>query len=144
MLRISTDPAELDVGMIHAFLAGSYWAANIPLATVQRALANSVCFSGFVEDRQVAFARVVSDQATFGYLADVFVLPEYRGKGYGRDIVNAALMDPRLQGLRRWHLVTRDMQKLYAGSGFTQLSQPEGHMQKHDPDVYRRGDTQPA
>lgn len=141
MLRISSEPAELDVGLVHAFLAGSYWAADIPLATVQRALAHSICFAGFVDDRQVAFARAVSDQATFAYLADVFVLPGYRGLGYGREIVQAVLQDSRLQGLRRWHLVTRNMQKLYSDFGFTELAQPERHMQKHDPDVYRRADS---
>jgi N-acetylglutamate synthase-like GNAT family acetyltransferase len=138
MLRISTDPAELDVALIHDFLArGSYWAAGIPRATLERALANSVCYGGYVAGAQVAFARAVTDQATFAYLADVFVVPEQRGKGYGRDIVRALMEDSRLQGLRRWHLVTRDMQKLYGGLGFTELSQPELHMQKHDPDVYR-------
>ena len=79
----------------------------------------------------------VTDQATFAYLADVFVLPQYRGRGYGRAIVEALMADPRLQGLRRWHLVTRDKQPLYAKLGFTPLSQPERHMQKHAPDVYR-------
>ena len=138
MLRISADPAELDVALIHDFLAGSYWAAGIPRPTLERALAHSVCFGGYLDGSQVAFARAVTDQATFAYLADVFVVPEHRGKGYGREIVRAAMEDPRLQGLRRWHLVTRDMQTLYAGLGFTELSQPGQHMQKHNPDVYRR------
>ncbi|KAF1711602.1 GNAT family N-acetyltransferase [Pseudoxanthomonas sacheonensis] len=145
MLRISTDPAELDVALIHDFLAcGSYWAAGIPRTTLERALANSVCYGGFVDGAQVAFARAVTDQATFAYLADVFVVPEQRGKGYGRDIVRALMEDSRLQGLRRWHLVTRDMHKLYRGLGFTELSQPELHMQKHDPDVYRRAANESA
>lgn len=139
MLRIGTDPAELDVALIHDFLArGSYWAADIPRSTLERALANSVCYGGYVDGAQVAFARAVTDQATFAYLADVFVVQEHRGKGYGRDIVRALMEDPRLEGLRRWHLVTRDMQGLYAKLGFTALSHPELHMQKHDPDVYRR------
>jgi N-acetylglutamate synthase-like GNAT family acetyltransferase len=145
MLRISTDPDELDVALIHDFLArGSYWAAGIPRSTLERALANSVCCGGYVEERQVAFARVVTDQATFAYVADVFVVPDHRGKGYGRDIVRALLEDHRLQGLRRWHLVTRDMQGLYHGLGFTALSHPEMHMQKHDPDIYRRTASEPA
>jgi GNAT superfamily N-acetyltransferase len=140
MLRISADPAELDVALIHRFLSGeSYWAKDIPRATVERALAHSVCVGGFLDDRQVAFARAVTDQATFAYLADVFVLPDHRGQGHGRQIVTALLDDPRLQGLRRWHLVTRDMQRLYAGFGFVPLTQPERHMQRHDPEIYRRG-----
>ena len=138
MLRISAGFDDIDLALVHGFLSGeSYWAAGIPLETLERALRNSICFSGHVDDRQVAFARAITDQATFAYLADVFVLPQYRGRGYGRAIVEALMDDPRLQGLRRWHLVTRDMQPLYAKLGFTTLSQPERHMQKHDPDVYR-------
>ena len=139
MLRISTEHAELDVGLIHRFLSEeSYWARGIPRATLERALANSLCAGGFVDGAQVAFARVVTDQATFAYLADVFVLPEHRGHGYGRRIVSALLDEPRLQGLRRWHLVTRDMQRLYAGLGFVPLTEPDLHMQRHDPEIYRR------
>lgn len=139
MLRISADPAELDLALVHGFLAQhSYWAAGIPKDTLERALANSLCFGGYIDGRQVAFARAVTDQATFAYLADVFVVPEQRGHGYGRAMVKAVLDDPRLQGLRRWHLVTLDMQSLYRQLGFTELEQTERHMQKHDPDVYRR------
>jgi N-acetylglutamate synthase-like GNAT family acetyltransferase len=145
MLRINADPAELDIGLIHDFLSrGSYWAADIPRSTLERALANSVCYGGYIGGAQVAFARAVTDQATFAYLADVFVVPDHRGKGYGRDIVRALMEDSRLQGLRRWHLVTRDMQGLYGQLGFVALSQPELHMQKHDPDVYRRAASTPA
>lgn len=82
----------------------------------------------------------MTDHATFAYLADVFVLPAHQGHGYGRAIVEALMTDPRLQGLRRWHLVTRDMQPLYAKLGFEPLTQSERHMQKHDPDVYIRAD----
>ncbi|MEJ1095325.1 MULTISPECIES: GNAT family N-acetyltransferase [unclassified Pseudoxanthomonas] len=140
MLRISADPTELDIALVHDFLSRhSYWAAGIPRETLERALANSVCFGGYIEGRQVAFARAVTDQATFAYLADVFVIPEQRGHGYGRAIVEAVLKDTRLQGLRRWHLVTLDMQPLYRQLGFTELEHVERHMQKHDPDVYRRG-----
>lgn len=138
MLRISADFDDLDLALIHGYLSGeSYWAAGIPLETLERALRNSICCSGHLDGRQVAFGPAITDQATFAYLADVFVLPQYRGRGYGRAIVEALMADPRLQGLRRWHLVTRDMQSLYAKLGFTPLSQPERHMQKHDPDVYR-------
>ena len=139
MLRISADPAELDVGLIHRFLSqDSYWARGIPRGTLERALRHSVCYGGYLDGRQVAFARAVTDRATFAYLADVFVLPEHRGQGHARRLVAALLADPRLQGLRRWHLVTRDMQRLYAGLGFEPLPQPERHMQRHDPDVYAR------
>lgn len=137
--RISGDPADLDVALIHRFLSEeSYWARGIPRETLEHALAHSVCVGGFLGNAQVAFGRAVTDQATFAYLADIFVLPEQRGHGYGRQIVAALLADPRLQGLRRWHLVTRDMQRLYAGFGFVPLTQPERHMQRHDPEIYRR------
>lgn len=139
-LRISADPAELDLPAIHRFLSGeAYWSQGIPEATVRRALANSICYSGHADGRMIAFARAVSDQATFAYLADVFVLPEHRGRGHARALVAALMADPRLQGLRRWHLVTRDMQPLYAGLGWAPLAQPEMHMQRHDPEVYQRG-----
>lgn len=138
MLRISAEFDDIDLALVHGFLSGeSYWAAGIPRDTLERALRNSICCSGHVDGRQVAFARAVTDQATFAYLADVFVLAQHRGKGYGRAIVESLMADMRLQGLRRWHLVTRDMQPLYARLGFAPLSQPERHMQKHDPDVYR-------
>ena len=138
-LRISTDPADLDLALVHRFLSTeAYWSRGIPQATVARALANSLCFGAYLDGvGQVGFARVVTDQATFGYLADVFVLPEHRGRGYAKQLVAALMADPRLQGLRRWHLVTKDMQPLYAKLGFEPLSQSERHMQKHDPDVYR-------
>lgn len=143
MLRISADIqanwAEEDLALVHRFLGGeSYWAAGIPRETLERALANSICYGGYVDGQLVAFARAITDQATFAYLADVFVLPNHRACGYGRAIVTALMDDARLQGLRRWHLVTSDMQQLYAGLGFTALPQPETHMQKHDPDVYLR------
>ncbi|GAA4798127.1 GNAT family N-acetyltransferase [Lysobacter hankyongensis] len=140
MLRTSADFDDIDLALVHGFLSGeSYWAADIPLETLERALRHSVCCSGHLDGiGQVAFARAVTDQATFAYLADVFVLPQHRGKGFGRAVVEALMADPRLQGLRRWHLVTRDMQRLYAGFGFEPLTQPERHMQKHDPDVYRQ------
>ena len=138
MLRISADFDDLDLALVHGFLsAETYWAAGIPRDTLERALRHSICCSGHLDGRQVAFARAITDQATFAYLADVFVLPQHRGKSYGRAIVEALMADPRLQGLRRWHLVTKDMQPLYAQLGFVPLSQPERHMQKHDPDVYR-------
>jgi N-acetylglutamate synthase-like GNAT family acetyltransferase len=138
MLRISADFDDLDLALIHGFLSGeSYWAAGIPFDTLERALRNSICCSGHLDGRQIAFARAVTDQATFAYLADVFVVPDSRGHGYGRAVVDALMADPRLQGLRRWHLVTRDMQPLYGEFGFVPLSEPNRHMQKHDPDVYR-------
>lgn len=140
MLRTSTAFDDIDFALVHDYLSReSYWARGIPAATLERALRHSLCCSGFLDGiGQVAFARAVTDQATFAYLADVFVVPEQRGHGHGRAVVEALMADPRLQGLRRWHLVTRDMQPLYAKLGFEPLAQPERHMQRHDPDVYLR------
>lgn len=139
MLRTSTAFDDIDFALVHDYLSReSYWARGIPAETLARALRHSLCCSGFVDGRQVAFARAVTDEATFAYLADVFVVADQRGHGHGRAIVEALMADPRLQGLRRWHLVTRDMQPLYAKLGFEPLSQPERHMQRHDPDVYLR------
>jgi GNAT superfamily N-acetyltransferase len=119
----------MDVDVIHRYLSEeSYWAKGIPRDVCERAIANSLCFGAFDGDRQVGFARVVTDSATFAYLADVFVLPSHRGRGISKQIVHAALTHPALQGLRRWHLVTRDAHSLYAQFGFEPLDAPERHM----------------
>ncbi len=102
-LRITTDPAALDVALIHRFLSEqSTWARGIPLATVQRALAHSLCFGGFVDGAQVAFARVISDRATFANLVDVFVLPAFRGRGYSKQLVQAATPTSRACAASPW------------------------------------------
>ena len=141
-LRISTDPAELDLALVHRFLSTeAYWSRGIPEATVARALANSLCVGAYLDGvGQVGFARVVTDQATFGYLADVFVLPEHRGRGYAKQLVAAVMADPRLQGLRRVMLATADAHALYAGFGFHAPARPEVLMEIHRPDVYTRGE----
>lgn len=139
VLRISTDRDELDVELIHRFLAHeAYWSRGIPRATVERAIAGSLCFGGYLDGRQVAFARVVTDGATFGYLADVFVLPEHRGRGYAKALMAAVMGHPQLQGLRRFSLATSDAHTLYAGFGFTAPSRPQNLMEKLDPDIYTR------
>lgn len=144
-LRISTDASEFDHALIHRYLSEeSYWARGIPRATVERAVANSLSFAGFLGDRQVAFARMVTDRATFAYLADVFVVTECRGSGYGKQIVAAVLDHPELQGLRRIMLATRDAHRLYAGFGFAAPTMPETLMEKRDPDIYQRAAATPA
>jgi GNAT superfamily N-acetyltransferase len=112
--RISTDPAQLDLPLIHRFLSQeSYWARNVPLEIVQLAIANSLCFGMYQDERQVGFARVITDKATFGYLADVFIVSSNRRQGLGRRLVEAVLAHPELQGLRRLMLATRDAHALY-------------------------------
>ena len=141
--RISFDKAELDLDLIHAFLSGSYWAKGIPRHIVENAIARSFCAAVFArdeegKDEQVGFARVITDHATFAYLADVFVLPAHRGRGVAMRMLNALQAHPELQGLRRWLLFTRDMQPLYAKLGWTPIPHPERCMERHAEDIYQR------
>ena len=133
---VTCDPAKLDHAVIVEFLASSYWARGIPPATVEKALAHSLCFALLNGDRQIGLARVISDHATFAYLADVFVLPEYRGKGLSKWLVECIISHPELQGLRRWMLATLDAHGLYEKFGFTPLKKPEMFMERHNPHVY--------
>ena len=130
-----TDPGRLDLADVHTFLTASYWARGIPFAVVRQSVRNSLCFGLYDGERQVGFARVVSDRATFAYLADVFVLESHRGRGLGKLLMAAVIAHPELQGLRRWMLATRDAHALYAQYGFTPLRAPESFMQLYDPDV---------
>jgi GNAT superfamily N-acetyltransferase len=136
--QVTTDQAQLDLSAIHLFLAKqSKWARRIPRETFEKSVRNSLCFGLYQEDKQIGFSRVISDYATIAYLGDVFVLPEYRGRGLGEWLVKCIVSHPDLQHLRRWILVTEDAHGLYRKYGFTQLSQPESFMELHDPDVYR-------
>lgn len=143
-MRISFDKTELDLDLIHAFLSGAYWSVGIPRHTVERAIAGSLCVAAFApdeegKDEQIGFARVISDHATFAYLADVFVLPAHRGKGVARALVEALQAHSDLQGLRRWVLFTKDMQPVYAKLGWTPYPHPpERLMVREDAGVYQR------
>jgi GNAT superfamily N-acetyltransferase len=133
---VSDDPARVDRDVVARFLTESYWAKNIPRATLDRSLRNSLCFTLLEAERQIGFARVVSDRATLAYLADVFVLPEFRGRGLAKWLLACVLGHPELQGLRRWILGTRDAHGLYRKLGFTPLNRPDVFMERHDPNVY--------
>ena len=135
---ISTDRAKLDVDVIHRFLTRSYWAEGIPRETVARAIENSLCFGVYNDGEQVGFARVISDFATFAYLADVFILEPYRERGLGKELIATVMAHPELQGLRRWSLGTRDAHGLYAQFGFTPLENPSRMMEIADQEVYLR------
>jgi predicted N-acetyltransferase YhbS len=147
--EITTERDRLDVAAIHAFLTESYWSPGIPREMVERALdgslnfglyrsvGNSVDNSVDKTSRQTGFARVVTDGATFAYLADVFVLPEFRGAGLATWLVSVALTHPAISGVRRILLVTRDAHAIYARCGFAPLARPERFMEIHRPDVYR-------
>ncbi len=138
-IRVSSDRSDIDVALVHRYLSEqSYWAKGIARALVEKSIANSLCFGGFLGNSQIAFARVVSDYATFAYLADVFVLPEHRGKGYSKTLIAAVVAHPELQGLRRFSLATVDAHGLYAQHGFVPLANPERFMERFDPHVYER------
>ena len=139
MIEISCDKTRLDVPLIHAFLTKeSTWAVGITLPLVQKALDNSLCFGAYENGKQIGFARVVTDYATFGYLCDVLVPTEQRGRGISRLLMDAVMTHPDLQGLRRFTLVTSTAAPLYAKYGWTPLHAPAAHMERYDPDVYRR------
>jgi len=135
---VSTDKSKIDVETVHDFLSRSYWAENIPLDVVRKSIENSLCFGIYHQQRLIGFARAISDFATFAYLADVFILPEQRGKGLSKWLIGIVLEHPQLQGLRRFTLATRDAHSLYAQFGFSLFDKPGRWMQKHDPDVYKR------
>jgi GNAT superfamily N-acetyltransferase len=136
---ISDEKFRLQPEYIHDYLSEkSYWAAHIPLETVIRSIEGSVCFGMYDTHRQIGFARVVTDKATFGYLADVFIDENYRGKGLGKWLMEVIMGYPELQGLRRWMLGTRDAHELYKKFGFEQLENPQRVMHIHHAGVYKK------
>ena len=135
--EISAEKQRLDVDLIHRFLTEeSYWAKTRTLEQTRTAIENSICFGVYQGERQIGFARVVTDQATFAYVGDVFVLDEFRGQGIGKQLMEVIIADPRLQGLRRWVLATRDAHGLYEQFEFSSLRHPERWMEKTAPDAY--------
>ncbi|HEX7845330.1 MAG TPA: GNAT family N-acetyltransferase [Chitinophagaceae bacterium] len=135
---ISTDKNKLDIDLIHAFLTTSYWAEGISKETVIRSVEGSLVFGLYHDDKQIGFARMITDNATFAYLADVFISPEFRGRGLSKWLVKVILSQPGLQGLRRILLATKDAHGLYSQFGFTPLTIPERWMNIHYPDVYKK------
>lgn len=136
---ISTDKKLLNIETIHQYLSQeSYWAKGIPVEIVQRSIDHSFCFGIYYKGEQVGFARLVTDYAVFAYLADVFVLPEHRGNGLSKWLMQFIVNNKEVQGLRRWMLATRDAHTLYTQVGFTGVDMPERLMQKLDPDVYKK------
>lgn len=134
---VSTDPARLNLGLIHGFLTTGYWAKGIPREIVARSIEHALCFGVYDgEGAQVGFARVISDFATVAYVGDVFVLDTHRGRGLGKWLMECITQHPALQGLRRWILTTRDAHGLYSQFGFTPVKYPERFMERQNPDVY--------
>jgi GNAT superfamily N-acetyltransferase len=136
-ILISTDPDRLDLDEIHGFLSSSYWAAGVPREIVERSIRHSICFGAFDEDRQVGFARVISDRATYAYVADVFVLPSHRRRGIGKRLMACITTHPDLQNLRLWTLFTRDAHGLYRQYGFEDARYPDRLMERRQTRAYR-------
>jgi N-acetylglutamate synthase-like GNAT family acetyltransferase len=135
---ISTDKTKLDIKTIHDFLTHSYWAENIPVEIVQRSIEGSLCFGVFVGEKQIGFARMITDKATFAYLADVFIIEAYRGKGLSKWLMEVILTHSELQGLRRIMLATRDAHSLYSQFGFSPLNHTDRWMQIHNSNIYKK------
>ena len=134
--RLTTDTAAMDLDAIHAYLTRSYWAEGISQELMARAMAGSLNFGLLDGARQIGFARVITDRATYAYLCDVYVLEEYQGRGLGTWMMQELMTHPDLQGLRRFGLVTRDAHRLYEKCGFSALSNPGGHMEIARPGIY--------
>jgi GNAT superfamily N-acetyltransferase len=137
-LAISTDPSRLDRSLVARFLAGSYWARGIPQEVVDGSIENSLCFGLYRGQAQLGFARVITDFATFAYLADVFIVETSRGEGLGVWLMEVIMGHPSLQNLRRWMLVTRDAHGLYEKFGWRPLDHPERIMEIVKPDIYEK------
>ena len=133
---VSTDRELIDLDVVHRFLTDCYWAKGVPRDIVARSIQNSLCFGVYSEGKQVGFARVISDYATYAYVGDVFLLEPFRGRGLAKWMMECVVQHPRLQGLRRWSLVTSDAHALYSQVGFTPLKKPQNYMEIHRPDVY--------
>jgi len=134
---LSSDLARMDLVVIHGYLSRVYWSEGIPRDVVERSMQNSLCFGVFRGTEQVGFARVISDFATFAYVADVFVLEQHRGRGLATWLMQFVMQHPRLQGLRRWALATRDAHALYEKVGFKLLN-PDRWMEIVVPDIYKQ------
>lgn len=136
-ITISTDKSLLDLGLIHGFLKNSYWAKEIPLEIVQKSIENSLCFGLYEDQKQIGFARLITDYVTFAYLGDVFIVEQKQGRGLGKMLLEHIMQHPELARLRRLHLVTLDAQEFYTGHGFECVKNPEMHMEISRPKIYQ-------
>lgn len=132
---VSTDRTKLDIKVIQSYLSNSYWAKNRTLKTTKHSIRNSLCFGVYFNKSQIGFARVITDYATFAYLADVFILEDHRGKGLSKWLMEVILKYSELQNIRRWFLATRDAHSLYEKFGFTSLKEPEKIMEMFRKDL---------
>jgi GNAT superfamily N-acetyltransferase len=132
-IDVTDDPAQIDMALAYHWLQQTYWGASTSRETFDRAAANSFCVAAFVDGAQRGFARAVTDYATFAWVSDVVVAADARGQGIGRAMVGTMLAHPRMQGLRRWNLNTRDAQGVYAPLGFTVVPDASAYMERLDP-----------
>lgn len=135
---ISTDKSKLDIDFIHSYLSRSYWSENIPKEIVKKGIENSLCFGIYNENKQIGFARVISDYSTFAYLADVFVIEEERGKGLSKWLMECILKHEQLQGLRNFCLLTKDAHSLYERFGFQPIEKPQNYMSIKKDNFYKK------
>ncbi len=136
---ISTEKARLDLCAIHQFLSTeAYWSLNIPFSRVEAAVAHSLNFGLYLKDKQIGFARIITDYSSVAYLGDVYVIPEYRGRSLSKWLMQIIVEYPELQGLRRWILSTKDAHGLYKQFGWKPVNYPERWMEIHDREVYSR------
>ena len=136
--RISSKFEDMDLDAVHAFIVNSYWAKGIPKKTLSKAMQNSICFGIFdLTGHQIGFARTVTDSATYAYLADVYILEQYRGQGLSKRLMSEVVAHPQLQGLRRITLATSDAHGFYEKFGFKPLAKPEIFMEAWNPNVYQ-------
>ena len=135
--RISADPSQMDLDAIHGYLSQSYWAKGVPKQTLATALQNSLCFGVFFAEQQIGFARLITDKATFAYLADVYILEQHRGRGLSKWLMQEIMQHPENQGLRRIVLATKDAHSLYTQYDFKALADPDLFMELWTPGVYK-------
>jgi N-acetylglutamate synthase-like GNAT family acetyltransferase len=128
-IEISTDPERIDIDVVHRFLTSSYWARGRSRDMVERSIRNSLCFGAFLDGKQIAFARMITDRTTFAFLADVFVTPEFQGRGVGKRLLSQILAHPDVHDLRLTMLRTKDAQELYKQFGFSEVENPERIME---------------
>ncbi|MCR6658261.1 MAG: GNAT family N-acetyltransferase [Asticcacaulis sp.] len=137
--EVTTDTAKIDFDAVYRFLnAETNWVKGIPRDLFDRAMRNALCFAGHLASEQIAFARVITDRATFANLVDVFVVPEYRGNGYASRLLELVFAHPDLQGLRRFTLATSDKHGLYEKFGFHAPMRPDTLMERYNPDIYKK------
>lgn len=129
-ITVSTDKSKLDVNFIQHFLKDIYWAAGRTIEEVKTSIDNSFCFGIYLDDKQIGFARVITDYVVFAYLMDVFIIEEHRGKGYSTILIDTMMKEPQLQKIKIWRLATKDAHFLYKKFGFSELAHPEKLMEK--------------